>query len=94
LVLVEVLRHAYKKGYINIDEISRELEISKSLLEHIIRELKDKEYLKTATPLDEKAYCSFCPLVFKCHTKKAEVIKSYILTEKGRKLLRRQKRTF
>jgi len=81
LVIREVLEHIYRKGYVKVDEISEELGIPKSLVEHVIRELKNKKYL-------EEAYCSFCPLKSKCHIKTAGVIKSYILTEKAKRLLK------
>jgi len=77
-----VLENIYRKGYLKIDEISQELGIPKSLVEQIIQELKNKEYLKIATSLEE-AYCSFCPLKSKCHIKTAGIIRSYILTEKA-----------
>ncbi|MCD6256004.1 MAG: hypothetical protein J7J44_07015 [Deltaproteobacteria bacterium] len=36
----------YRKGYLKIDEISRELGVPKSLVEQIIQGLINKEYLK------------------------------------------------
>jgi len=87
LVIREVLEHIYRKGYVKVDEISEELGIPKSLVEHVIRELKNKKYLEILIPLEE-AYCSFCPLKSKCHIKTAGVIKSYILTEKAKRLLK------
>lgn len=87
LILKKVLKCIYEKGCIKVDEISQESGISNSLAEHIIQELKEKEYLKVATPLGEEASCSFCPLKSGCHIKTAGVVKSYMLTEKGGKLL-------
>jgi len=82
-----VLENIYRKGYLKIDEISQELGIPKSLVEQIVQELKNKEYLKIVTPLEE-AYCSFCPLTSKCHIKTAGIARCYILTEKAKKLLK------
>lgn len=87
MILKKVLKCIYEKGYIKVDEISQELHISKGLVEHIVQELKGKEYLKVVIPMGEKAYCIFCPLRSTCHIKTAGVIKSYRLTEKGKKLL-------
>ena len=82
-----MLENIYRKGYLKIDEISQELGIPKSLVEQIIQELKNKEYLKIVIPLKE-TYCSFCPLKSKCHIKTAGIVRSYILTEKAKKLLK------
>lgn len=87
MILKKVLERLCKKGYIKVDEISQELCISKGLAEHVIQELKDKEYLKAVTLLGKEAYCSFCPLRLTCQIKTAGTAKSYILTEKGKKLL-------
>ena len=85
-----MLENIYRKGYLKIDEISRELGIPKSLVEQIIQELKNKNYLKIVTPLEE-AYCSLCPLRSKCHIKTAGIVRSYILTEKAKRLLEVEK---
>jgi len=82
-----VLENIYRKGYLKIDEISRELGIPKSLVEQIIQELKNKNYLKIITPLEE-AYCSLCPLRSKCHIKTAGIARCYMLTEKAKKYLK------
>jgi len=87
LVFKEVLKHIHQKGYIKINEISRELKIPKSLAEQVIEELKKKNYLETATPSNE-ARCNFCLLKSKCRIKTACVIKSYVLTEKAKRLLK------
>jgi DNA-binding transcriptional ArsR family regulator len=87
LILKKVLKCIHEKGYITVDEISRELSLSKSLVEYAAQKLKELEYLKVVIPLNGEAYCSFCPLKFTCHIKTVDVVKSYILTEKGRKLL-------
>jgi len=76
-----------KKGYIKVDDISEELSVSKGLVEHVVQELKDKGYLRVATPLGEEASCIFCPLRLTCQIKTAGVAKSYVLTNKGEKLL-------
>jgi len=60
------------------------------LVEQIIQELKNKDYLKIVTPLEE-AYCSFCPLRSKCHIKTAGIVRSYVLTEKAKRLLEVEK---
>ena len=82
-----MLENIYRKGYLKIDEISQELGIPKSLVEQIIQELKNKEYLKIVTPVEE-TYCSFCPLKSKCHIKTAGIVRSYILTEKAKNCLK------
>jgi len=87
VVLKEVLKCICKKRYINTAEISRELSIPKGLVEHAIQKLKGMEYLKVITPLNEETPCSFCPLKSGCHIKTAGVVKSYMLAERGRKLL-------
>jgi hypothetical protein len=87
LVLREVLKCICRKRYINVAEISREISIPMGLVEHAIQKLKGMEYLKVITPLNEETPCSFCPLKSSCHIKTAGAVKSYILTEKGRKLL-------
>jgi len=87
LVLREVLKWICKKRYINAAEISRELRIPMGLVEHAIQKLKEMEYLKVITPLNEENPCSFCPLKSSCHIKTVGVVKSYMLTQNGRKLL-------
>jgi len=87
LVLKEVLKCICKKRYINATEISREISIPMGLVEQAIQELKEMEYLKVITPLNEETPCSFCPLKSSCHIKTVGVVKSYMLTENGRKLL-------
>lgn len=87
MVLKEVLKCISEKGYIKADEISEELGISKSLVEHVVQELKDKGYLRAATPLGVETSCSFCPLKFTCQIKTAGVVKSYVLTEKGKNVM-------
>ena len=82
-----MLENIYRKGYLKIDEISQELGMPKSLVEQMIQELKNKEYLKIATPLEEAAV-SFCPLKSKCHIKTAGIVRSYILTEKAKNCLK------
>jgi len=57
------------------------------LVEHAIQKLKEMEYLKVITPLNEENPCSFCPIKSSCHTKTAGVVKFYMLAERGRKLL-------
>ena len=87
LVLKEVLKCICKKRYINAAEISRDLGIPMGLVEHAIQKLKGKEYLMVITPLNEETPCSFCPLKSSCQIKTAGVVKSYMLAERGRKLL-------
>lgn len=87
LILKKVLECICEKGYIKVDEISQEPGISRGLVEHVVQELKDKEYLKVVTPLGEDASCSFCPLRFTCQLNTTEIVKSYMLSEKGKKLL-------
>lgn len=87
LILKKVLEYICDKGRIKVDEISQELGIPKGLVEHIAQELKGKEYLKAVTPSGEEGSCSFCPLRFTYQIKTAGGVKSYMLTEKGKKLL-------
>lgn len=87
LILKKVLECVCEKGCIKVDEISRELSLSKGLVEYAIQKLKELEYLELVAPLNEEAYCSFCLLKSSCHIKTAGVAKSYMLTEKGKKLL-------
>ena len=91
MVLKEVLRWICKKGYIKVDEISRELNISSGLIEYAIQKLKDKEYIISIASLNKEASCSFCSLKSSCYIKTAGVVKSYILTEKGKKLLEKDR---
>lgn len=87
LILKKVLKCIHEKGFIKVDEISRELSLSRGLVEYAVQKLKELEYLKVVIPLNGEAYCSFCPLKSSCHTKTAGVLKSYMLTEKGKGLL-------
>lgn len=72
-----------------VDEISRELSISSGLVEYAIQKLKYKEYLIPVAPLNKEASCSFCPLKSTCNIKTAGVVKSYMLTEKGKRSMRK-----
>ncbi len=87
MVLKEVLKCICKKRYINAAEISRELSIPKGLVEHAIQKLKDFKYLIPVMPLCQQLSCSFCPLKSTCNINTVGVVKSYMLAEKGRKLL-------
>jgi len=86
LILRKVLEYISEKGYIKSDEIVQELDISKGLVEHIIQELKKKEYLKVIAPIDEESACTLCPRRAGCHIKE-NIIECYVLTMKGKRLL-------
>ena len=86
MVLKEVLRCICEKGYMKVDEISRELNISSSLVEYAIEKLKADKYIILAMPPSENL-CDPCLLKSSCNIKMPVIVKSYLLTEKGKKLL-------
>lgn len=88
LILKKVLGCIYEKGYIKADEVSQELGVSRGLVEYAIQKMKDKEYLIPVASLNREASCSFCPLKSTCNIKTAGTAKSYVLTEKGKELLK------
>lgn len=87
MILKKALEYISEKGYIKVDEISQELGIPKGLAEHVIQELKEKEYLRVTAPINEESAWSFCLHRVSCHVETAKVIKFYVLTEKGKGLL-------
>jgi len=86
MVLKEVLRCICEKGYMKVDEISRELSISSGLVEYAIEKLKADRYIIPVMPPSE-SLCDPCPLKSSCNIKTLGIVKSYLLTEKGKKLL-------
>ena len=86
MVLKEVLRCICEKGYMKVDEISRELSISSGLVEYAVEKLKADKYIILVMPPSE-SLCDPCLLKSSCNIKTPGIVKSYLLTEKGKKLL-------
>jgi DNA-binding PadR family transcriptional regulator len=86
MVLKEVLRCICEKGHMKVDEISRELSISSGLVEYAIEKLKADKYIILAMSPSE-SLCDHCLLKSSCNIKTLGIVKSYLLTEKGKKLL-------
>lgn len=86
-MITEVLRWISEKKYVKIDEISRDLGIPSGLVELIIRELVGRKYIVSIADLSKGA-CNTCPLRSICKFK-VRFVKSYMLTERGKRLLER-----
>jgi len=87
MVLKEILTYIHKEKCVKVDDISRGLNVPRGIVEHAIEELKDMGYLIAVTHLREENSCSLCSLKSTCNIKTGEIIKSYMLTKKGKKLL-------
>jgi len=86
VVLKEVLRCICKKGYIKVNQVSQELNISSGLVQYAIEKLKADKYIIPAMSPSE-SLCSICPLKSSCNMKTLGIARSYLLTEKGKELL-------
>ena len=87
MVLKEVLKYIHDKKQIRVSEISQELDIPIGLVECAIRTLKDSKYLMPAKSSYERLPCKSCLFKLTCNRKEIKTFKSYMITEKGKKLL-------
>jgi len=87
LVLKEVLKYIHDRGQIKVGEISQELDIPIGLVECAIQTLKDLKYLMLIKSPSERLPCESYLFKLTCDTKENKMFKSYVITEKGKKLL-------
>jgi len=87
LVLKEVLKYIHDNGQIKVSEISQELDIPIGVVECAIQTLKDLKYLMLIKSSSDMNFCKFCLFKLTCDTKEIKMFKSYVITEKGKKLL-------
>ena len=87
MVLREVLKYIHDREQIKVSEISRELDIPTGLVECIIQTLKDLKYLMPVRPPSDRLPCKSCLFKLTCEEKETKMFRSYVITEKGKKLL-------
>ena len=87
MVLKEVLKYIHDKRQIKVSEISQELYIPIGLVECAIQTLKDLKHLMLIKSLSDRDLCKSCLFKLTCNTKEIKMFKSYVITEKGKKML-------
>ena len=87
MFLKEVLKHIHDKRQIKLGEISQKLDIPIGLVECAIRTLKDLKYLMLIKSPSDRDPCKSCLFKLTCDTRGIRMFKSYVITEKGKKLL-------
>ena len=87
MVLKEVLKYIHDSEQIKVREISQELDISIGLVECTIQTLKDLKYLTQVKPPSDRMSFKSCLFELICNAKRNKIFKSYVITEKGMKLL-------
>ena len=87
MVLKEVLKYIHDKRQIKVSEISQELDIPIGLVECAIQTLKDLKYLMLIKSPSDRNPCKSCLFKLTCDTRVIKMFNSYVITEKGKKLL-------